>query len=139
MYNKEVKKFTNDVEQHDNINITISLKTNQGLFAQTGTHAPHAEDEDEVKDEYYDMLQHTSDKYGKGCNITLHYIGGDLNARSITATEEESSIMGKAIFNQDQGNIHSLSEKQIDHRSIPVDVCCSNSYIFANTWYEKKG
>ena len=74
IYNEQVKKSVVDCLQHNERNITLTLKTNIGNINLSGTHAPHAEATEKEKDEYYNDLDHYHTLYGKGPNI--HIIGG---------------------------------------------------------------
>ena len=47
VHHKKHEHVIKDIMQHDNCNITITMQSSIGDMAITGTHAPHADAEEE--------------------------------------------------------------------------------------------
>lgn len=78
IYHKRLERSKLDVVQHDNRNITLSLKSKGGVMNITGTHAPHSAKSTLEKTQYYQTLGRICNTYG---NHNQHFILGDFNAK----------------------------------------------------------
>ena len=134
IYHKRLERSKLDVVQHDNRNITLSLKSKGGVMNITGTHAPHSAKSTLEKTQYYQTLGRICNTYG---NHNQHFILGDFNAKLSKRLPEEMEHIGPHIFNPDNRDIHEVPEAQLENRELFVEFCLEHDYVVASTWFQK--
>lgn len=105
------------------------------MVSIVGTHAPHAGDDGQIKDKYYEQLQRIRDE-NKSANH-INYMLGDFNAQIVQTINKESDLIGTHIFNCDDKTINDLSEDQRDNRQRFIHYIFQNSYVVSSTYFEK--
>jgi hypothetical protein len=65
VYHRHRSNAKIDVVQHDNRNITLSLRSKGGTMNLTGTHAPHSAKPSSKKIRYYEKLREITTQYGR--------------------------------------------------------------------------
>jgi endonuclease/exonuclease/phosphatase family metal-dependent hydrolase len=134
VYHRHRSNAKIDVVQHDNRNITLSLRSKGGTMNLTGTHAPHSAKPSSEKIRYYEKLREITTQYGRH---NQHIILGDFNAKLLKSLPEEREHIGPHIFNPDDQNIDSLPEAQMENRELFVEFCLEEDYVVSSTMFQK--
>ena len=117
VYHKSIHAAKLDLIQHDNRNISISLRSMGGELNITGTHAPHAGRPTNEKLLYYRQLNNIALTQGRH---KKHTIVGDFNAELLQRLPAETEHVGPYIFNTDDRSLEDLPQAQMENREMFV-------------------
>ena len=134
VYTHEVNQVKLDLVQHDNRNITLSLRSKGGRLNITGTHAPHAAKPQQDKESYYKFLRSIARTFGKHKQHII--IVGGFNTKLLRRLPEESEHIGPWIFNENELDIGDLPGPQLENRDMFTEFCLEEDYVVASTWFQ---
>ncbi len=131
------KGYTDAIEEVNPLGdrmIHMKLRSQNNLHF-VAAYAPISTEDILVKEAFYESLTNTCNKIPKH---EMLIIGGDMNAKLISLTEEEQTIFGRHYLEAPEGILETTCTQTLDNRRLFMDWIRDEKMFICNTHFRKR-